>query len=87
MIIFECLLLTDTIESRCYFRYSILRKRCYVIKKVDPRRWNGHETRRRIMRFKDGVLYNNVRFADRDIDLVWNADGTRLNKINPFPLT
>lgn len=39
------------------------------------------------MRFKDGVLYNNVRFADRDIDLVWNADGRRLNKINPFPLT
>jgi len=38
------------------------------------------------MRFKD-ELYNNVRFADRDIDLVWNVDGTRLNKINPFPLT
>jgi len=25
------------------------------------------------MRFKDGALYNNVRFAD--IDLVWNAEG------------
>lgn len=41
------------------------------------------------MRFKDGVLYNNVRFADRDIDLVWNADGSRPNIINsiPFSLT
>lgn len=29
------------------------------------------------MRFKDGVLYNNVRFADRDIDLVWNASMER----------
>lgn len=29
------------------------------------------------MRFKDGVLYNNVRFTDRDIDLAWNAEGSR----------
>lgn len=37
------------------------------------------------MRFKDGVLYNNVRFADRYIDLGWNADRTRPIKINPTP--
>lgn len=47
----------------------------------------GLEMRRRIMRFKDGVLYNNVRFTDRDIDLVWNADGSRPNTINLFSLT
>lgn len=33
------------------------------------------------MRFKDDVLYNNVRFTDRNIDLVWNADGSRPNTI------
>lgn len=46
-------------------------------------RGTERKARRRIMRLKDGMLYNNARFADRDIDLVRNAGGTRTNKINP----